>query len=50
MAYKKLKEKGTRGDFTVYRYRNGFREGCSHVDLAYPPYLEIDDCLGFLPE
>jgi hypothetical protein len=50
MAYKKLKEKGTRGDFTVYRYRNGFREACSHVDLSQPPYLEIRDCLGFLPE
>lgn len=50
MAYKTLKEKGTRGDFTVYRYRNGYRDACSYVDLADPPYLQIRDCLGFLPE
>jgi len=50
MAYKTLKEKGTRGEFKVYRYRNGYREACSYVDLSDPPYLEIRDCLGFLPE
>lgn len=49
MAYKTLKEKGLGGDLTVYRYRNGFREACSAVDLS-AKYLEIRDCLGFLPE
>jgi hypothetical protein len=50
MAYKTLKENGITGEFKVYRDRNGFHEACSYVDLSYPPYLEIDDCLGFLPE